>query len=80
MPFAIPLACHQPYSDAKSHCEAGGGRLASLPAAEELDAFWAFFKKQGWIGGSDAGSDGHWQWPNGRRIGFDSRWAPGEVG
>ncbi len=74
------------WTDAKKKCEEMGGHLAYIESREEQqfvsDWMKAYFEKNKatlpdgptiWIGATEKGAEGKWQWLNGQPFGF-TRW------
>ena len=58
----------QSWANARQHCQAAGGDLASLPSMDKFDAFWNFFLRPGWLGASDLNAEGSFTWVDGRPV------------
>ena len=77
-------ACYSGYEtweDARDYCESLGGHLAVISSQRENDALYRFSLVHGYdnvyIGYSDAGHEGDWQWVNGERSDY-TNWNSGE--
>ncbi len=69
------------WEEAEQFCESQGGHLAVVDSQEENDALYAFAQSQGcdnvYIGYSDAGNEGVWEWAGGETSGY-THWQEGE--
>ena len=65
------------WQDAENFCQIEGGHLASVHSAGENNFLSKLNSATMWLGGTDAKTDGTWEWSDGSRFSFDN-WAPGE--
>ena len=68
------------WNEARSHCQGtNGGDLASIPDMETNEVVLSLISDSGmyWIGGTDAASEGVWQWADGTPWSF-TNWVSGQ--
>ena len=69
------------WAEARAHCQGLGtnGDLASIPDQETNELVYSLISDAGkyWVGGTDAASEGAWQWSDGTPWGY-SNWRGGE--
>ena len=69
------------WNGARAHCQGQGpsGDLASIPDQETNEFITSLLPDAGgyWIGGTDAASEGAWQWSDGTPWGY-TNWGSGE--
>ena len=67
------------WHDAKEHCKKLGGHLATATSSEENNFLYNTFKTNEycWLGGTDEGEEGTWQWITGEVWNF-TKWYSGE--
>lgn len=70
----------QSWTEAKADAEARGGHLATFTSEAECEAVYKLFGDAllgCWLGGTDAGHEGVWEWVTGEKWKY-SRWASGK--
>jgi VCBS repeat-containing protein len=61
--YKFVSAPHITWQDAKVAAEAAGGYLATITSSDENNLVFSLVNnKIAWLGGSDAGDQGHWKW------------------
>ena len=69
------------WTEAKSHCESYGAYLVKIECAAENDFITAKYLSDGdayWIGLTDMGTEGTWEWADGSALSGYENWGGGQ--
>jgi Domain of unknown function (DUF4214)/Lectin C-type domain len=66
------------WTSARDYCAQRGGHLVTITSAEE-QASVTSHNGNGWLGGTDEGSEGTWRWVTGEPFTY-TNWQPGQPG
>jgi len=72
---------YKTWADAEDFCKGVRGHLASIHSEDELEFVQSNFPRDLWLGGSDAGEEGTWEWSDGSSWNYYSTysaWSPGQ--